>query len=91
MLKEYTVQDILPHNTKKSLFVVIHDKVYDATDFVDDHPGGRQLLFDQGGNDATEPFDEVEHSSQAMEVLESIHIGSLKRRAGDSALWPLIN
>ncbi|KAH8203652.1 hypothetical protein TruAng_002182 [Truncatella angustata] len=36
--KEYTYQDVAEHNTKKDLFMVIHDKVYDATKFVDEHP-----------------------------------------------------
>jgi cytochrome b5 len=36
--KEYTYQDVAEHNTKKDLFVVIHDKVYNATQFVDEHP-----------------------------------------------------
>lgn len=36
--KTYTFQDVAEHNTKKDLFMVIHDKVYDATKFVDEHP-----------------------------------------------------
>ena len=36
--KEFTYQDIAEHNTKKDLFMVIHDNVYDATKFVDEHP-----------------------------------------------------
>jgi len=38
MSKEYTYQDVAEHNTKKDIFVVIHDKVYDATKFIDEHP-----------------------------------------------------
>jgi len=26
------------HTTKKDLYVVIHDKVYDSSSFVDEHP-----------------------------------------------------
>lgn len=36
--KEFTYQDVAAHNTKKDVFVVIHDKVYDCTKFVDEHP-----------------------------------------------------
>ena len=36
--KEYTYQDIAEHNTKNDLFLVIHDKVYDCTKFIDEHP-----------------------------------------------------
>lgn len=36
--KEFTLQEIAAHNTKKDLYMVIHDKVYDCTSFVDEHP-----------------------------------------------------
>ena len=36
--KEYTYQDVAAHNTKKDVFVVIHDKIYDCTKFIDEHP-----------------------------------------------------
>jgi Cytochrome b5-like Heme/Steroid binding domain len=36
--KTYTYADVAKHTTKKDLFVVIHDKVYNASSFVDEHP-----------------------------------------------------
>jgi hypothetical protein len=36
--KEFTYSDVSEHNTKKDLYIVVHDKVYDATSFVDEHP-----------------------------------------------------
>lgn len=36
--KEYTYSDVSEHNTKKDCFVVVHDKVYNASSFVDEHP-----------------------------------------------------
>lgn len=38
MTLELTYQDVAEHNTKKDLYVVIHDKIYDITKFVDEHP-----------------------------------------------------
>ena len=35
---ELTYQDVAEHNTKKDLYVVISDKIYDCTKFVDEHP-----------------------------------------------------
>ncbi|CAJ2504874.1 Uu.00g122680.m01.CDS01 [Anthostomella pinea] len=83
--KEYTYQDVAEHNTKKDLFVVIHDKVYDCTKFVDEHPGGEEVLLDVGGQDATEAFEDVGHSDEARETLEPLLVGALKRKAGDPA------
>lgn len=36
--KEFTYSDVAAHNTKKDLYLVIHDKVYNVTSFVDEHP-----------------------------------------------------
>ena len=36
--KEYTYSDVSEHTSKKDLFMVIHDKVYNASSFVDEHP-----------------------------------------------------
>jgi cytochrome b involved in lipid metabolism len=42
--KEYTYSDVSEHNTKKDLFIVVHDKVYNASSFVDEHPYVRSLI-----------------------------------------------
>lgn len=36
--KEFTYADVSGHSTKKDLFIVVHDKVYNASSFVDEHP-----------------------------------------------------
>jgi hypothetical protein len=38
MSANLTYQDVAEHNTKKDLYMVIHNKVYDVTSFVDEHP-----------------------------------------------------
>ncbi|KAI0391095.1 cytochrome b5 [Xylariaceae sp. FL0594] len=81
--KEFTYQDVAEHNTKKDLYVVIHDKVYDTTKFVDEHPGGEEVLLDVGGQDASEAFEDVGHSDEARETLEKFYVGELKRKPGD--------
>ncbi|KAI0009236.1 putative cytochrome b5 [Xylariaceae sp. FL0662B] len=83
--KEFTYQDVAEHNTKKDLFLVIHDKVYDATKFVDEHPGGEEVILDVSGQDATEAFEDVGHSDEARETLDQLLVGSLKRQPGDPA------
>lgn len=49
--KEYTYSDVSEHNTKKDLFVVIDDKIYNASSFVDEHPcvSPLALLHDEHG------------------------------------------
>lgn len=38
MSKELTYAEISAHSEKKDLYLVIHDKVYDTSSFVDEHP-----------------------------------------------------
>lgn len=41
--------EIAKHNSPTSCWLVIHGKVYDVTNFLDQHPGGRSILLKQGG------------------------------------------
>jgi cytochrome b involved in lipid metabolism len=35
---ELTYADVSTHVSKKDLYIVVHDKVYNASSFVDEHP-----------------------------------------------------
>ena len=70
--------DIARHNTEKSCYVTIGAKVYDVTTFVNDHPGGSELILEHGGKDVAEIMrDELQHdhSEVAYEILEERLIG----------------
>ncbi|UPX20452.1 uncharacterized protein EKO05_0010682 [Ascochyta rabiei] len=81
--KEFTYSDVSEHASKKDLYIVIHDKVYDCTSFVDEHPGGEEVMLDVGGQDSTEAFEDVGHSDEAREILDGLLVGTLKRVEGD--------
>ena len=36
--QELTYAEVATHSTKKDLYLVVHDKVYNASSFVDEHP-----------------------------------------------------
>ncbi|KAJ5354486.1 hypothetical protein N7541_005530 [Penicillium brevicompactum] len=78
-IKDLTFQEIAEHNTKKDLYLIVHDKVYDCTSFVDEHPGGEEVLLDVGGQDSTEAFEDVGHSDEAREILDGMLVGNVKR------------
>jgi len=85
MSEELSYSDVASHSSKKDLYVVIHDKVYNASSFVDEHPGGEEVLLDVGGQDATEAFEDVGHSDEAREILSGMLLGNLKRSPDDPA------
>jgi len=83
MSEELSYTDVATHSSKKDLFIVVHDKIYNASSFVDEHPGGEEVLLDVGGQDATEAFEDVGHSDEAREILEGMLVGNLKRGPND--------
>jgi len=85
MSSDLTFAEVSKHNSKKDLYLIIHDKVYNASSFVDEHPGGEEVLLDVGGQDATEAFEDVGHSDEAREILTGLLVGDLKRVPGDPA------
>ncbi|RGP60852.1 cytochrome b5 [Fusarium longipes] len=82
--KEFTMQDVAEHNTSSDIYMVVHDKVYDCTKFLDEHPGGEEVMLDVAGQDATEAFEDVGHSDEAREVLDGLLVGELKRLPGET-------
>ncbi|KAJ8340129.1 hypothetical protein SKAU_G00347620 [Synaphobranchus kaupii] len=76
-VKYYTLEEIKSHNMCKDTWLVIHDKVYDITCFLEEHPGGEEVLLEQAGADATESFEDVGHSIDAREMLEQYLVGEV--------------
>ncbi|XP_046872156.1 cytochrome b5 [Hypomesus transpacificus] len=76
-VKYYTLEDIRSHNTSKNTWLIIHEKVYDITSFLEEHPGGEEVLLEQAGADATESFEDVGHSTDAREMLLQYYLGEL--------------
>lgn len=53
-------------------------KVYDVTSYLDDHPGGAEVMLEVAGQDATNMFEDIGHSSDAREEMKKHQIGILK-------------
>ena len=74
-LKVFTeLADIFEHNTKESCWLLIDNNVYDVTNFK--HPGGKQILLQNAGQDATTQFEDIGHSKKAFEEMEQLIVGT---------------
>ncbi|XP_054439759.1 cytochrome b5 [Pteronotus mesoamericanus] len=73
----YTLEEIKKHNHSKSTWLILHNKVYDVTKFLEEHPGGEEVLREQAGGDATENFEDIGHSTDARELSQTYLIGEL--------------
>ena len=78
--KYFTMEEIAVHDTKDDLWVVLHDRVFDITPFVAEHPGGESILLSYSGQDATNIFLEA-HPNWKTLVLTArqMYIGELKK------------
>jgi hypothetical protein len=47
-----------------------HTCRYDISEFLDQHPGGEEVVLETAGTDATGAFEDVGHSSDAREMLK---------------------
>lgn len=52
--------------------------MYDITNYVRDHPGGADVLIDVAGTDATAAYEDVGHSEDASEILQTYLVGTVK-------------
>ncbi|KAJ5504589.1 Cytochrome b5 [Penicillium fimorum] len=73
----YTLEEVERHNKPDDVWIVLHNKVYDVTKYLEDHPGGSAILIEVAGTDATKAFEETGHSDEAREELVQYYVGDL--------------
>lgn len=74
----YTWEQVAMHNTEESAWIAIDARVYDVTDFVHRHPGGKEILLLATGRDATDLFVSYHpFTDLPRKVLDKYCIGTL--------------
>ncbi|OAF65117.1 Cytochrome b5 [Intoshia linei] len=69
--------EVQEHQSNNSIWVVMDNKVYDLTEFQSVHPGGADIIQAQNGLDATDEFNFVGHSQDAIDLRKDYQIGCL--------------
>lgn len=59
---EYTWEQIQEHVEVGDCWIVIDGSVFDVSQFMTRHPGGRWIILAQAGKDASEAFRKTIHS-----------------------------
>ncbi|KAG2230163.1 hypothetical protein INT48_004033 [Thamnidium elegans] len=77
MSNTISATEVAKHTAKSDLWMTIHNKVYNVTEFIIEHPGGEEVLLDEAGKDATESFEDIGHSDEAREILSKYLVGEL--------------
>lgn len=77
-VRTFTLEEVRKHNHEKDCWFIVKDRVYDATEYLDLHPGGIEAITINAGEDATEDFVAI-HSIKATKMLEKYYIGDLDK------------
>ncbi|RDH30196.1 fumarate reductase Osm1 [Aspergillus welwitschiae] len=76
--KEYSMEEIAKHNKKDDLWIAVKGVVLDVTNWLDEHPGGANALFNFMGRDATEEFAMLHDDEVIPKYAGHIVIGRVK-------------
>jgi len=79
--KYYTKEEVSLHNNYKDCWLIIKNRVYNITDYLEKHRGGKMLLLQYGGKDATDEFNRLNHTKKAQKILENYYIGELEEES----------
>ena len=74
--RKISLNEVKKHNTKDNSWMIINNKVLDVTHWIDRHPGGN-IIMKGIGKDATNYFNNSNHSSGAKNKLKKCVIGEL--------------
>ena len=75
------MSEVEKHNTPENAWIVINNKVYNVTEFIEEHPGGEGVLIAYAGTDCTEQFKSVIHSQAADEIMEELYVGDVLKQS----------
>ncbi|KAF4958771.1 hypothetical protein FGADI_2115 [Fusarium gaditjirri] len=68
--RRVSLDDLKQHNKANDCWIAVHSKVWDITHFINEHPGGPEVLLNLAGSDATELYNDV-HAPDIIEDLPS--------------------
>jgi len=85
-VKGIKMEDVEKHSSVDDLWLVIDGKVYDVTPFMDDHPGGGEIMLSAAGKDGTQDFEDVGHSPHARELLKKYYLDEFAGGVGSGKI-----
>ena len=84
----YTMCEIRRHKTADSAWLVAGDYVYDATTYMQMHPGGEKSILRKCGGEVDCTQDMLFHSAKGQKLWKKYRIGKVKRcGVSDDKLW----
>ncbi len=76
-MPSFTVEQVAAHNKDGDVWIVVHDKVYDLSKFLDKHPGGKKVLLKVAGQNASKQFDQFHSPAILQQWHDKLYVGDL--------------
>ena len=82
-LRLITASEVAQHNRASDCWIILDSDfpegafVYDVSAYLDDHPGGPEVVAKYAGEDATIMFEMAGHSDEAVAMLGDFVVGKL--------------
>lgn len=79
----FSLEEVTRHNNEGDAWVIHGGKVYNISDFIERHPGGKDILLNNSGQDVTNTMSDEKvhkHSKIAYGWLHKYYIGKLKEK-----------
>ena len=68
----YNLEEVAKHAALDDCYYILYEKVYDMTDYIDLHPGGRRRIFQDCGTDATVNYELEDLHDRSLLVQEGM-------------------
>jgi predicted heme/steroid binding protein len=85
MAKPLTPEEVAKHNTADDAWIIVHNKVYNVSKFLDEHPGGKKVLINVAGKDATKQFDQFHNAAILAKHHDALIVGNVGEVAAGAA------
>lgn len=78
-IKTFTRTEVSQCNGKngKPIWIIFKNSIYDVSNYLNKHPGGKKILLEYAGRDCTKDFIEMGHSNDAVDEMEAFKIGEI--------------
>eukprot|EP00166_Cyanidium_caldarium_P000375 ctg_1139.g390 len=76
--RKIRMEEVEKHRSEDDVWIVVKQRVYDCTHYLNDHPGGVAAIMMNAGADCTEDFEAI-HSERAWNLLAAARAAAHRR------------